>query len=160
MFSIPVGWSRIFMFLNLYLKYLIFLYLLLIYTLFSVDRIYPTEHFKNKYAVDEVYYTSEVSVCVCLCMCFPPLMVLCLFFLCRLLMFFPSWNHKRSWHWYDGFFGKVGSGYKLPFWTDAFWCTKLKWKHVKLNSFISIRLYQSDRKGKKVTFPKRLNGLV
>lgn len=39
-------------------------YMLLISTLCSVYRIYPTEHFKEKYAVHEVYYTSDVSVCV------------------------------------------------------------------------------------------------
>lgn len=40
------------------------MYMFLIYTLCSVYRIYPTEHFKEKYAVHEVYYTSDVSVCV------------------------------------------------------------------------------------------------
>ena len=28
----------------------------------SVDRIYPREHFKEKYDVDEVHYTCDVSM--------------------------------------------------------------------------------------------------
>lgn len=29
------------------------------------SRIYPPEHFKKKYALDDVGFTDEVSVCVC-----------------------------------------------------------------------------------------------
>lgn len=31
-------------------------------SLMSVDRIYPREHFKEKYDVDEVHYVSDVSI--------------------------------------------------------------------------------------------------
>uniref|UniRef100_A0A674P345 Xaa-Pro dipeptidase n=1 Tax=Takifugu rubripes TaxID=31033 RepID=A0A674P345_TAKRU len=34
-----------------------------------MGEIYPKEHYKEKYAVDEVHYTCDVSVCKCVCVC-------------------------------------------------------------------------------------------
>lgn len=54
---------------ELYIIYVPKMSILLIYHFCSVDRIYPKEHFKDKYAVDEVYYTCDVSVCECVGVC-------------------------------------------------------------------------------------------
>lgn len=44
--------------------------LYLMYVHARVNRIYPREHFKQKYAVDEVHYVPDVSMCVLVCVTF------------------------------------------------------------------------------------------